>query len=90
MKCQILFYGKNKKNLINLSSAESAHNVVSNNTQMSVRKKKVLQKYTFPEQWIYLFHPFQSLSFDEATKFMLLEIYANKKQIKRAFDDIEA
>ena len=41
MKCQILFYGKNKKkNLINLSSAESAHSVVSNNSQMSVRKKK--------------------------------------------------
>ena len=39
MKCQILFYGKNKKNLINLSSAESAHSMVSNNSQMSVRKK---------------------------------------------------
>ena len=25
MKCHILFSGKNKKNLINLSSAESAH-----------------------------------------------------------------
>ena len=37
---QILFYGKNKKNLINLSSAETAHNVVNDNSQMSVRKKK--------------------------------------------------
>ena len=39
MKCQILFYGKNKKNLINLSSAESAHGVVNNKSQMFVRKK---------------------------------------------------
>ena len=29
MKCQILFSGKNKKNLIILSSAESAHSMVS-------------------------------------------------------------
>ena len=29
MKCQILFSGKNKTNLINLSSAESAHSIVS-------------------------------------------------------------
>ena len=36
MKYQILFYGKNKKNLINLSSVES---VVSNNFQMSTKKK---------------------------------------------------
>ena len=50
---------KNKKSLINLSSAESAHSVVSNNSQMFVRKKKVLQNYAFPEQWIYLIHPFQ-------------------------------
>ena len=41
MKCKILFYGKNKKNLINLSSAESTHSVVSNNSQMSVRKKSI-------------------------------------------------
>ena len=40
MKRQILFYGKNKKIRINLSSAESAHSVVSNNSQMSVRKKR--------------------------------------------------
>ena len=52
MKCQILFYGKNKKNLINLSSAESVHSMVSNDSQMSA-KKKVLQNYAFPEQWIY-------------------------------------
>ena len=37
---QILFYGKNKKNLINSSSAETAHNVVNDNSQMSVRKTK--------------------------------------------------
>ena len=28
MKCQILFSGKNKKNIINLSSAENAQRVV--------------------------------------------------------------
>ena len=38
MKCQILFCGKNKKNLINLPSAESAHSMVSNNSQMSAKK----------------------------------------------------
>ena len=29
MKCKILISGKNKKNLINLPSAESAHSMVS-------------------------------------------------------------
>ena len=29
MKCQILFSGKNKKNIINLSSAENAQRVVT-------------------------------------------------------------
>ena len=32
MKCQILFSRENKKNIISLSSAESAHSVVSVNT----------------------------------------------------------
>ena len=32
MKCQILFSRKNKKNITNLSSAESAHSMVSVNT----------------------------------------------------------
>ena len=72
-----------------LKSAESAHSVV-----MIILKcvwgKKVLQNYAFPEQWMYLFQPFQRLSFDKATKTVLLEIYANKKQIKRAFDHIKA
>ena len=31
--------GKNKKNLFNSSSAETAHRVVNDNSQMSVRKK---------------------------------------------------
>ena len=31
MKCQILFSRKNKKNITNLSSAESAHSLVSVN-----------------------------------------------------------
>ena len=58
MKCQILFYGNNKKNLINLSSAESAHRVILK-CLCKKKKKKMLQNYAFPEQWIYLFHPFQ-------------------------------
>ena len=29
MKCQILFSGKNKKNVLDLSSAEFAHGVLS-------------------------------------------------------------
>ena len=33
MKCQILFSGKNKKNIINLSSAENAQRVVKVNDQ---------------------------------------------------------
>ena len=33
MKCQILFSGKNKKNIINLSSAENAQRVVKVNEQ---------------------------------------------------------
>ena len=63
MKCQILFYGKNKKNIINLLSAESAHSMASNNSQMPVQKKKVLQNLLFPEQWIYLFHIFLVIIF---------------------------
>ena len=31
MKCQILFSRKNKKNITNLSSADSAHSLVSVN-----------------------------------------------------------
>ena len=33
MKCQILFSGKNKKNIINLSSAENVQRVVKVNMQ---------------------------------------------------------
>ena len=33
MKCQILFSGKNKKNIINLSSAENAQRVVKVNVR---------------------------------------------------------
>ena len=35
MKCQILFSGKNKKNITNLSSAEFAQRVVKVNDQAS-------------------------------------------------------
>ena len=43
MKCQILFSGKNKKNIINLSSAENAQRVVKVNVfynSMSVISRK--------------------------------------------------
>ena len=36
MKCQILFSGKNKKNIINLSSAELAQGVVNVNQTLLV------------------------------------------------------
>ena len=39
MKCQILFSWKNKKNITNLSSAESAHSMVS------VKAMKITLKY---------------------------------------------
>ena len=42
---QILFYGKNKKNLINLSPAETAHNVVNDNSQMSHYENTPIQIY---------------------------------------------
>ena len=38
MKCEILFFGKNKKNSINLLSAELAQMVVKVNTVMYNRK----------------------------------------------------
>ena len=36
MKCQILFSGKNKKNIINLSSAENAQRAVKVNSSWTV------------------------------------------------------
>ena len=39
MKCQILFSGKNKKNIINLSSAENAQRVVKVNANSYPGKK---------------------------------------------------
>ena len=39
MKCQILFSGKNKKNIINLSSAENAQRVVKVNTDRILMKQ---------------------------------------------------
>ena len=38
MKCQILFFGKNKKNIINLSSAENAQRVVKVKTDLAIQK----------------------------------------------------
>ena len=42
MKCQILFSGKNKKNIINLSSAENA--------QREVKVKSDSQAYIHPQK----------------------------------------
>ena len=38
MKCQILFSGKNKKNIINLSSAENAQRVVKVKIHSQINK----------------------------------------------------
>ena len=50
MICQILFPGKNKENLINLSSAESAHNMVN------YGKCKILILSSLPIRGITLTH----------------------------------
>ena len=42
MKCRILFSGKNKKNIINLLSAENAQRVVKVNNM--ARPRKVIRK----------------------------------------------
>ena len=48
MKCQILFSGKNKKN-INLSSAENSQRVVKVNMSLWMMFK--YKSMTFPQQW---------------------------------------
>ena len=53
MKCQILFSGKNKKNIINLSSAENAQRVVKVKVVHAdciccqFKRPIFLKKYTF-------------------------------------------
>ena len=42
MKCQILFSGKNKKNIINLSSAENAQRVVKVKGYMDSKLSKLV------------------------------------------------
>ena len=42
MKCQILFSGKNKKNIINLSSAENAQRVVKVNPNIMMYTVSIL------------------------------------------------
>ena len=42
MKCQILFSGKNKKNIINLSSAENAQRVVKVKALSKVEADNIL------------------------------------------------
>ena len=41
MECQILFTGKNKKNIINLSFAENAHRVVKDK-RLGTTKSSIL------------------------------------------------
>ena len=80
MKCQILFYGENKKILLicRLLNLPIAWRMII--LKCLCGKKKRLQNYAFPDLFIL---PCQGLSFDKATKIVLLEIYANKKQIER-------
>ena len=56
MKCQILFSRKSKKNITNLSSAESTHSVVSVNICMLKLnlKYKYLYKFLLSEIYNYL------------------------------------
>ena len=42
MKCQILFSGKNKKNIINISSAENAQRVVKVKDSIHKQREIVL------------------------------------------------
>ena len=44
MKCQTLFSGKNKKNIINLPSTENVHRVVKVNVITGKRDLERLQK----------------------------------------------
>ena len=53
MKCQILFSGKNKKNIINLSSAENAQRVVKVNIDHTPIKLPKYQTETFLYNKIY-------------------------------------
>ena len=41
MKCQVLFSGKNKKSIINLSSAESAPSMVTVNNHLRCGRKRL-------------------------------------------------
>ena len=43
MKCQILFSGKNKKNIINLSSAENAQRVVKVNHHTTCESSSIIR-----------------------------------------------
>ena len=43
MKCQSLFSGENKKNLINVSSAESAHSMINVKVQFKVIADNILK-----------------------------------------------
>ena len=57
MKCQSLFSGKNKKNIINLLSAEFAHSTVSVNANEPCNVKSAFESYANNESHNQHAHP---------------------------------
>ena len=69
MKCQILFSGKNKKKVINLSSAELAQRVVKMyDTKSGLSESGEVKFLGVCHKIKYLFHPF---SFTSSVPFKL-------------------
>ena len=71
MKCQILFSGKSKKNIINLSSAENAQRVVKVNLlplSANSQDDKLVIFFYFPRKQALTIHAnylhFQKIGFD--------------------------
>ena len=54
LKCQILFSGKNKKNIINLSSAENAQKVVKVKVPVTAAADNILFFFFFARQVIHI------------------------------------
>ena len=53
MKCQFLFPGKKKKNVINLSSADFAHRVVKINLVFQLFCMRLYKYLTFTTLWAF-------------------------------------